>query len=343
MPTNKNALTRIYYLDGYLSDRNHYYDIHELTDKCNEMLYDAGLPEVTQRCIEKDIKYIQGDPFYAEIERYWSNGRSCIRYLDSSYSIFKKELTEEECNLLQEVLNTIGQFDGLSNFNWLDDLKNGLGLKERPKIISFSNNPNLLNSNLLGVLFDYIANRVVVKLEYHTFTEGVIKEIVFHPYLLKQYNNRWYVFGADDKDNKVLSFALDRIDRVVVQPDKKYRKCKKDLSKRFSDIIGVTFYEDKPVERIVFWVSDHSKGYVTTKPLHESQILFKSKKEEVLRAQYPQLQGGSFFSIDCIPNYELTRELCSFGKDLLVLSPESIKTEIINRIKGMWEDYNSLS
>ena len=342
MPTNKNALTRIYYLDGYLSDRKHYYDIHDLTDKCNEMLYNAGLPEVTQRCIEKDIKYIQGDPFYAEIERYWSNGRSCIRYLDSSYSIFKKELTEEECNLLQEVLNTIGQFDGLSNFNWLDGLKYGLGLKERPKIISFSNNPYLQNSNLLGVLFDYISNRVVVQLEYHTFIDENIRDILFHPYLLKQFNNRWYLIGASDGDNKILTFALDRIDKVIARPDKKYRKCKHNLSKRFSDIIGVTLFEDRKIEHILFWASDLSKGYVRTKPLHESQILYKNKKEEELRAQYPQLQGGSFFSIDCISNYELIRELCSFGKDILVLSPESIKQEIITRIKEMWEDYEKL-
>ena len=342
MPTNKNALTRYKYLDDLLSDRLHHYDIHDLTDKCNEMLYDAGLPEVTQRCIEKDIKFIQYEPFYAEIERFWSNGRRCIRYADQSYSIFKKELTEEECNLLQEVLNTIGQFDGLANFNWLDGLKYGLGLKERPKIISFSNNPYLQNSNLLGVLFDYISNSLAIKLEYHKFNEETSKDVLLHPYLLKQFNDRWYLIGAADDDDKILHFALDRIEKVTPMPDMKYRKCTQNLSKRFSEIIGVTLFEDRKVERILFWVNDHSKGYVSTKPLHESQILYKNKKDEELRAQYPQLQGGAFFSIDCMQNYELIRELSSFGRNLLVLSPDSIKQEIINRIKGMWDDYNLL-
>ena len=42
MPTNKNALTRYKYLDEMLSDRHHFYDIHDLTEKCNEKLIDAG-------------------------------------------------------------------------------------------------------------------------------------------------------------------------------------------------------------------------------------------------------------------------------------------------------------
>lgn len=81
MPTNKNALTRYKYLDEMLSDRHHFYDIHDLTEKCNEKLIDAGFPEVSQRCIEKDINYLEYDPFYAEIERYRVNGHRCIRTL----------------------------------------------------------------------------------------------------------------------------------------------------------------------------------------------------------------------------------------------------------------------
>jgi hypothetical protein len=55
MPSNKNALTRYMFLDEMLSDRHHYYDINDLTEKCNEKLINAGQPTVTRRCIEKDI------------------------------------------------------------------------------------------------------------------------------------------------------------------------------------------------------------------------------------------------------------------------------------------------
>ena len=322
-----------------LSDRHHFYDIHDLTEKCNEKLIDAGFPEVSQRCIEKDINYLEYDPFYAEIERYRVNSRRCIRYKDPSFTIFRKELSEEESNLILEVLNTIGQFDGLPHFEWLDRFKIGLGLKKRPRIICFSNNPYLQNSNLLGVLFDNISNQVVVRLEYHTFTDKENRRIIFHPYLLKQYNNRWYLIGAADNDAKILNFALDRIDAVTALPEMKYKPCNEDLTDRFEDIIGVTLYEDRDIEHILFWVSNQSKDYMETKPIHGSQCKYKGEKEEEFRRQYPSLYEGVFFSIDCIPNYELIRELCSYGKELIVLEPSEIQDEIWKRIFGMKEEY----
>lgn len=76
-------------------------------------------------------------------------------------------------------------------------------------------------------------------------------------------------------------------------------------------------------------MSNHSKDYVGTKPIHGSQCQYKNEKDEELRRQYPSLDEGAFFSIDCIPNYELIRELCSFGKELIVLSPSSIQDDIL--------------
>lgn len=342
MPTNKNALTRYKFLDEMLSDRHHFFDIHDLTERCNEKLVNAGLAEVTQRCIEKDINYLEYDPFFADIERYRAHGKRCLRYANPSYSIFKKELSEEESNLILEVLNTIGQFDGLANFEWLERFKIGLGLKERPKVISFSNNPYLRNSNLLGTLFDNISNQVVVKLAYHTFGDDAYKEIIFHPYLLKQYNDRWYVIGAADNDKKILNFALDRIDSITSMPEHKYIPCSEDLAERFEDIVGVTLHEDRPVEHILCWVSDASKGYIETKPIHESQTLIKGDKDAELRMKFPMLHNGVFFTIDCIPNYELIRELCSFGRNLMVLSPQHIKEDILCRINNTLHEYKKV-
>lgn len=342
MPTNKNALTRYKFLDEMLSDRHHFFDIHDLTKRINEKLITSGLPEVTQRCIEKDINYLEFDPFFAKIERFRVNARRCIRYADPSFSIFKKELSDEESNLILEVLNTIGQFDGLAHFEWLERFKIGLGLKERPKVISFSNNPYLQNSNLLGVLFDNTSNQVVVELEYHTFSDTSKKTILFHPYLLKQYNNRWYIIGAADSDRKILNFALDRIDNVIPFPDVKFLPCEENLAERFEDIVGVTLYEDRPVEHIIFWVSDFSKDYVITKPIHESQTHIKGNAESNMRMIYPTITDGGFFSIDCIPNYELIRELCSFGGNLLVLYPTEIQKQILQIIFDMSRNYSNI-
>jgi predicted DNA-binding transcriptional regulator YafY len=339
MPTNKNALVRYKYLDRLLSDHHHYYDIHDLTEKVNDLLDFDGYETVTQRCIEKDLVSLEGAPFAAPIDRFRWNGKSCIRYGKYGFSIFKEEMSREERSLLREVLSTIGQFNGLDNFTWLDDFKIGLGIEERRQIISFSNNRFYESSNLLGTLFDQISNEVVIRLSYHTFSDATIRTIDFHPYLLKQYNDRWFLLGAADSDYKILNFALDRIDNVEPLPEKKYRECPEDLYERFEDIVGVTLYEEREVEHILCWVSDASKGYVNTKPIHESYTPLKGDKEVELHNQYPHLNGGLFFSIDCIPNFELIRELCSFGSNLIVLSPDNIRNEVKERLRLHWEQY----
>jgi hypothetical protein len=44
------------------------------------MLYEDGFPEVTQRCIEKDLNTLEFAPFSAPIERFTWNGKRCISY-----------------------------------------------------------------------------------------------------------------------------------------------------------------------------------------------------------------------------------------------------------------------
>ena len=344
MPTNKNAFIRYKYLDRLLSDRHHYYDMNALTEKVNDMMERDMLGmSVGVRTIQKDILALQLAPFSAPIDFKKINGKNVYRYTDPTFSIFSQELSREECDLLREVLSTIGQFDGLDNFTWLEKFKIGLGLEERRQIISFSNNPYLKNSNLLGSLFDCISNEVVIRLSYHTFNDSTIRSIEFHPYLLKQYNDRWYLLGIADSDMKILHFALDRIDKVEPLPEKKYIECTEDLHERFYDIVGVTLYEDRPVEHILCWVSDTSKGYVDTKPIHGSYTPIKGEDDEQLRKEYPQLQGGMFFTLDCISNFELIRELCSYGKELLVLrSDGTVAEDVRKRISEMNEKYSEM-
>lgn len=342
MPTTKNALIRYYHLDKLLSDSHHYYDRKDLTEKVNDLLVFDGFKTVEKRTIEKDIVNMQDAPFNAPIKEFKWNGKNCVTYSKRAFSIFKEELSIEEENLLREVLSTIGQFDGLDNFKWLDDFKIGLGLKERRQIISFSNNPYLQNSNLLGTLFDMISNEVVIRLHYHTFSNKTTRSIDYHPYLLKQYNDRWFLFGAVDGDGKILTFAIDRIDKVEPLPERKYMECPEDLSERFEDIVGVTFYKNRPIEHILFWCSDFATNYVSSKPLHGSQIQYKGEDETRLRETYPILENGSFFSIDCIENPELIRLLSSYGCDLVVLKPTAIQNTIYERLKLMINKYENI-
>ena len=58
-----------------------------------------------------------------------------------------------------------------------------------------------------------------------------------------------------------------------------------------------------------------------------------------MREQHSVPAGGAFFIIECMENYELIRELCSFGGELKVLSPEPIVDSIKQRIQSMVDIY----
>lgn len=353
MPTNKNALARIKVLDELLADRNHNYSVKDLNRICTERLreYSDANFDISLRQTQKDINFIEFGPFEAELERFSATNldggskvadKQCVRYANSGYSIFKKEMSDDEKYLLDHVLNMLGQFDGLPEFAQLNALAKGLDIHDHRKIICLSENP-LRDTNIFGSIYSTIVHHQVIRLKYHIFTGPTIERSVFvHPYLLKEYNRRWYLFCSAFDTGKILNFALDRINSIEPMPSMEYKDCPDELVERFEDIIGVTFHEGCPVETITFWVSDKSLGYVKTKPLHESQKNLALQDQDRLHNDYPTLSGGSFFSIDCIRNYELIRELSSFGKELIVLTPQDLRKEIITQVEDMLETYTSI-
>ena len=355
MPINKNAIMRYKILDELLSDRYHNYSLDDLTNEVNRRLAEMR-PDgdcVVRRTIEKDIHFLEnGGPFWVEIERYsvdydnYERNRTyrkqCLRYADPSFSIFKQKLSSEEQYLLRELFSLLGQFDGLPKLEGLERLRQSLrpSSTDQP-IISLTKNP-LENTNLFGGLFTAISQRQVIELHYHQFTAPDNDRVYnLYPYLLRQYNGRWYLFAKKVENDKLKCFPLDRMDKIVPLPSVKYKEYGGNLNELFEDVIGVSIYEAEPINQIVFWVSDFSVDYVMTKPLHESQKTL-NLEEAALRKAYPSLQGGRFFRIDCKRNYELIRELCSYGQELVVLEPANIRKEIEERIKGMSDRYFEL-
>ncbi len=352
MPANKNALTRIVLLDKLLADRYHAYSIQDMTDYLQRELPQYGQEGgVSKRCVEKDIEYLEYNfPILIEFERYTVDAHSamtdkfyrkrCIRYADPTFSIFKGKLSEEEKGLLVAALSTIGSFDGLDGFGWLDDFSKRLGLVETKPVIQISKNL-LENKTLMAEAFSAIRACSVIKLHYQLFNSLDEREVIISPYLLKEYNRRWYLIGAADDTGKLLTFALDRVKYIEFLPGYEFIDAPDDLLERYEDIIGVSYYEGRNIQKIIFWVSSKSASYVATKPVHGSQISIKGENEQSIRKKYSVPSGGSLFSIECMENYELIRELCSFGGELKVLSPSNIVDSVKQRIKSMFELYQT--
>lgn len=345
-------MTRYALLDHLLQDRRKNWSIQDMTEYLAEHLPEYGSEPVTRRMVEKDLQYLEYDsPFEVEFERFKVDAltksgdgvykKPCLRYADPTFSIFHKALSEDERSLLASVLSTLGSFKGQPNFEWLEDLAERLNIKEQPEIISMSKNIEE-NSTMLAELYRAISSMAVINLYYHTFDDNNEKSVELSPYLLKEYNNRWYLIASPFDSDRILSFALDRINRIEYTSGHKYKMPSEDFIERYEDVVGITFYEDRPIERILFWVSDYSKNYVRTKPIHGSQRNLSSAEQQKLHEEYPQLQNGNFYTIDCIENYELIRELSSFGAELIVLYPLHISKRVFEHSNNLVCRYMSI-
>ena len=375
MPSNKNAVIRYMYLDQMLSDRYNKYTCEDLLKKVNERLEFAGYPTIGgdksdydryirsgKRVIQLDLQALQESPFNMEIdssERLY--GSPVYRYADQTHSLFSKPLSDDEKHLLQEVLNTLGQFAGLDSFEWLNDLQERLNdkrafgrseydmdLRMNRKIISFSTNDYLEGKDYLGTLFALISNKKVVDVDYAPFG-GSPRTIRLYPYLLKQYNDRWYLIGtplANDEHpyNKdfFLTLALDRITAILAVDGVEYIECDENFEERFEDIIGITWIKEEVVTELVLAVKDSYVDYVDTKPIHGSQAKYPAELQKDLHEKYRAFDGYTFYSIDVKPNRELYQAIYRNGDDIILVSPNRIREKMVQELSSSLGKLNSI-
>lgn len=340
MPTNKNAFLRIKILDGLLSESVvRRYTMNDLTRLCNEQLEVSGERHVGRRCLEKDIEFIQQQ--FRLIERERSGKSTILRYTNQTDSIFNQSVSASEKNLLQAVSRIVGQMDGVEGFEFLDRLKESFDNTNQPLII-FDRNEDLKNRDLLPKLINFIENKKTIKFEYHPIHNKKSNIIELYPQLLKQYNARWFLFGLAMDKKKILTFSLEQLDNVK-ESSKKYESSKIDWNEYFDDMIGVTRKDGETPQEIIFWASKRECAYLEGKPIHSSQKLLKKSRTAELQKKYSVPEDdGKFFSIKCIVNFELKREMASKFGERLVLEPKSLRNEIIDDVKKMMDRYGEI-
>jgi predicted DNA-binding transcriptional regulator YafY len=334
MSKNRNAQLRYLVIDKCLSNRSRKWTWMDILEKVNhELLKDnpnsSGVEKTT---IYEDLKDIEYRIYCGEIERLKEGRKTYLRYLDPSYSISKQQLTKEEITKLKGAITVLSRFKGLPQFEWMNEIipaiEGKLGLvKTEKEIISFEENIYYTGKEHIPSLFNAIANKRVLKINYQDFKSIDAYEVEFHPYYLKQYNSRWFVFGYNSfRANQIQNLALDRIKRIE-EISVKYVDSDINWEEYFSDIIGVTKFDTNPIVIKLLIQDAEQAAYIQTKPLHESQTPIK------------RTDFGFETSIKVIPNYELEKTLLSFGERIKIISPNSFQKKISNRIEKLYLRY----
>lgn len=234
-------------------------------------------------------------------------------------------LNEVEIFQVREAIRILTHFSGMPQFDWTNEMIPKLQQGIKPAgtsdvIMEFDSNQYLKGIENLGLLYNAVYYKKVLRIKYQPFEKDQPYDVIIHPYYLKQYNNRWFLFGYYPESGKSdWNLALDR----MIEINETNEKCKEndsiDWKEYFEDIIGVTKPENAKLEKIVLHFSGKSGNYVETKPLHGSQ---KSKwiSKNTLEV-----------SLELIENFELERLIISYGEDVKVVSPESFMRKIAEK------------
>ena len=320
MPKNKEAAIRYRIIDKCLRNKQKPFPtLTDMVEKCEEVLGKS----FSESTIQKDIysmRFDEGLGFNALIG--YDKVRKGYFYEDENYTIASVPLNDEELQAIQFAASVLDQFKGVGMLEQFSHAINKIteavnlekSLGSDKNFIQVEQAPYFRGSEWLSVIANAIGNEEALQISYLPFDNEKLREYIYHPYLLKEYRNRWYVIGWDDHAGMIRTFGLDRIENIKkAEIPYKYAEFKPSLY--FSHTIGITVGDLDPRE-VVLSFSPLQGKYIKTQPLHSSQkILIDNAKEFRIK-------------LDILINYELLMLILGYGKEVEVIKPQSLRDEV---------------
>ena len=219
---------------------------------------------------------------------------------------------EEQPELNERILEAFDTFNAL---NITDRLSNYIHFEKRlPQG----------TENLYGLLHA-IKNKVQISFSYKKFWEDEMSQRTAEPYALKEFKNRWYVLANDLKDNKVKSFALDRLTELEITRKKFQLPIDFDVNEHYKYCFGIISPNEHQPQEVILSFDPFQGKYIKTLPLHESQVILKDNEEELL------------IKLTLFLTHDFLMEILSYGDNVKVIQPESLiedlKTSYENALK----------
>lgn len=350
---DKNQYERYKIIDRILRSFPSGISLDELLEKVNVPLRLRNGYGIERRQLQYDLREMR-DYYDAPITH--RQGARYIRYEDASYSIITHEI-KETLRSMQD------QFDDIEasqpRLQWLQNLV--LMLQDTyftnpmaMEAIDFGDNLEYENSGRVHEFFSYIVNKQVIEVKYSAGFRKLQKRVI-HPYFLRQYNNRWFLFGWNEDAFRrqrpasgILNLALDRVEDVQIVSDQ-YREISLEELKSFKeeyfeDIVGVTRNDTPPVRLVLrfdFRTGDPEKDnaslrdyhYLHSKPFY-SHLHFST--DEFIREE-----GYAEVWTTIIPNKELEAVLLRYADTAKIIGPEDFRKTIMERIHRIKEKQES--
>jgi len=335
MPLNRNALMRMRTIDACLRRRQRLWTIEDLQEACENALYEyEGISEISTRTIRRDLQLMRSDklgynaPIIVVDKKYYT-------YEDPDYSITQLPLSKEDLAELSSAMDIIKHYGGFQSMAGQEDILARMQDRirtqtEHRQVVFIETNQKLKGLHFLGQLYNHIIKKEVIEIKYRSFTAK--REFLYHvsPYLLKEYNNRWWVIGYEQVQKRVFTIALDRvIDVKISHLLPFFENTFFDPEKYLGEMIGVTRNPKDKAEKVILRIDGDQAPYVLTKPLHQSQQVIETDED-----------GSIIIEVRLIPNRELESLILGFGNSIEVISPEHLRKKIAAATKAAAAKYS---
>lgn len=177
----------------------------------------------------------------------------------------------------------------------------------------------------LGVIIDALKESSPVRFVYHAYTRVQGKEVTLRPYFVKLFKQRWYVVGYNTADERIKTYALDRIRDLVSLPDKFTPDPDIDPESYFADSYGIVVTQGD-VRKVVLKADPRQAKYLAALPLHHSQI-------QIVGDRY------SLFTLRLRITDDFVEELLSHGQGITVLEPPELRARIKAELSAALKNY----
>jgi predicted DNA-binding transcriptional regulator YafY len=312
MPHIKNALIRYRIIDRMIRNPYKTYPSKsDLREACEESLFGSTYGDhICDSTIEKDLFAMRME-HDAPIK--YSRKHEGYYYEDPDYTINDIPLSEDELESIRFAVQTLQQFQEVPYFkefgSAIDKIATRVAVagtegNETSAFIGFETAYSSIGNQWLPLLLTAIQEKKTCHFTYASFKSGIAKERNVLPVYLKEYRNRWYLISFDLEKSDWITYALERMDGLVVNEAQHLLKEAFNPSSFFAETIGITT-EKKAAERIELRVNDIASKYIESQPLHSSQ-------EKI---------GTNQFVLTVQINEELIRTLLGFMGELQIISP----------------------
>lgn len=263
---------------------------------------------ITPRTLQRDIASIRADLdvdviYDSEKNGYYINSDSS---LDLPKILYFINLSESSDIVLQS----------------LKDKKDVL------QYLSISPNTEFRGIEHLGTLLQAIRSNLVIQYQHLNYEKQTNKAYTAEPYLLKEFTGRWYLFAYIREKGAFRTFGLDRISELTVTDTQFERESQlAETASKFDNVFGLVYEPEQninaPIEEVRLRFSPLMINHLSALPLHKSQQI----NEDVA-------------TLHIIINPEIENKILSFGEHVEVLSPESLREKIRQRLSETLKRYN---